>query len=129
MTSVTIKAFDNLIHREQVTALWEAVFGYETAGRVPQLAAAGIRPAEIEPGSGLANPGRVSLSLKSNLGRVSLTEIEPGSGLAPLGSGLGSGPRRLQTHSQAAAHHLLLPNPAQEPRMDVGGPRATARGD
>lgn len=37
MTSVTIKPFDNLSHREQVIALWEAVFGYETAHNSPNL--------------------------------------------------------------------------------------------
>src|SRR5688572_19033599 len=37
MTSITIKPFDNLNHREQVMALWNAVFGYETAHNNPSL--------------------------------------------------------------------------------------------
>jgi len=37
MTSITIKPFDNLGHREQVIALWETVFGYETAHNSPNL--------------------------------------------------------------------------------------------
>jgi ribosomal protein S18 acetylase RimI-like enzyme len=37
MTLFTIKPFDNLGHREQVIALWETVFGYETAHNSPNL--------------------------------------------------------------------------------------------
>jgi ribosomal protein S18 acetylase RimI-like enzyme len=37
MSSVTIQPFENL-HRDQVIALWEAVFGYETAHNDPSLA-------------------------------------------------------------------------------------------
>ncbi len=37
MTSVTIKPLGNHNHREQVVALWEAVFGYETAHNRPGL--------------------------------------------------------------------------------------------
>ncbi len=32
-----IKLFDNLTHREPVIALWEAIFGYETAHNSPGL--------------------------------------------------------------------------------------------
>ena len=38
MSSVSITTFDNRSHREQVIALWEAVFGYETAHNRPSLA-------------------------------------------------------------------------------------------
>lgn len=37
MTSITIKPFENASHREQVIALWQAVFGYETAHNSPNL--------------------------------------------------------------------------------------------
>lgn len=37
MTSTTIKPFENASHREQVIALWLAVFGYETAHNSPNL--------------------------------------------------------------------------------------------
>ena len=37
MKLVTIKPFENLSHREKVVALWEAVFGYETAHNSPHL--------------------------------------------------------------------------------------------
>lgn len=37
MPSATIKPFENAIHREQVIALWQAVFGYETAHNRPDL--------------------------------------------------------------------------------------------
>jgi ribosomal protein S18 acetylase RimI-like enzyme len=37
MTPITLKPFENLNHREQVIALWEAVFGYETAHNSPNL--------------------------------------------------------------------------------------------
>ena len=37
MTSLTIKPFENARHREQVVALWRAVFGYETAHNSPDL--------------------------------------------------------------------------------------------
>ncbi len=35
---VAIEPFDNRIHREQVIALWESVFGYESAHSRPALA-------------------------------------------------------------------------------------------
>ncbi len=37
MNSVTIKPYENARHREQVIALWQAVFGYETAHNSPPL--------------------------------------------------------------------------------------------
>lgn len=37
MTSITIKSFENASHREQVIALWQAVFGYEAAHNSPNL--------------------------------------------------------------------------------------------
>ncbi len=37
MTSATIKPFENFSHRDRVIALWEAVFGYETAHNSPHL--------------------------------------------------------------------------------------------
>lgn len=37
MTSITIKPFENLSHREQVVELWKTVFGYETAHNSPNL--------------------------------------------------------------------------------------------
>jgi ribosomal protein S18 acetylase RimI-like enzyme len=37
MTSITIKPFDNFSHRDPVIALWEAVFGCETAHNSPSL--------------------------------------------------------------------------------------------
>ena len=37
MTSITIKPFEDAGHREQVVALWQAVFGYETAHNSPNL--------------------------------------------------------------------------------------------
>ena len=37
MTSVTITPFENVRHRDQVIALWQAVFGYETAHNRPDL--------------------------------------------------------------------------------------------
>lgn len=38
MTATTITSFDNGSHREQVIALWRAVFGYATAHSDPHLA-------------------------------------------------------------------------------------------
>ena len=37
MNSITITPFDNASHRDQVIALWQAVFGYETAHNRPDL--------------------------------------------------------------------------------------------
>lgn len=35
--TTTIKLFDNHVHRDQVMALWKAVFGYESAHNDPSL--------------------------------------------------------------------------------------------
>ncbi len=37
MTSITITPFENFRHRDPVIALWQAVFGYETAHNRPDL--------------------------------------------------------------------------------------------
>lgn len=37
MSSVAIKPFENATHRESVIALWQTVFGYETAHNRPDL--------------------------------------------------------------------------------------------
>lgn len=37
MTSIAITPFDNLRHRDPIIALWQSVFGYETAHNRPDL--------------------------------------------------------------------------------------------
>lgn len=38
MSNLQITAFDNLMHREDVIALWDFVFGYQTAHNQPSIA-------------------------------------------------------------------------------------------
>ena len=99
MTSVTITPFENLNHREQVIALWKAVFGYETAHNRPDLVI--DKKIAIDDGlffvalAGVEVVGTVMAGYDGHRGWIYSVAVHPDHRKQSIGSGLVSHAERI----------------------------------